>query len=218
MPKSRRSASSTIAAKVVMAVTGAILVGYLVTHVAANLTIFSGPEKVNEYAAALRSVPALLWGARLVLLGAAVLHIWSAFRLTRLARASRPVGYTRKRNRASTFASRTMRLSGVLLLAFVVFHIFHFTVGSVHPSFEEGNVSGNVISGLQSPGVALFYILAMGAVGLHLAHGVWSVFQSLGVTNPRVHRVRQGLALVLAVGIAGGFTLIPVAILTGFLK
>lgn len=218
MPKSRRSASSTIAAKVVMAVTGAILVGFLVTHVAANLSIFGGPEKVNEYAAALRRVPALLWGARGVLVVAAVLHIWSAWRLTRLARASRPVGYARKRNRASTFASRTMRLSGVLLLAYIVFHLLHMTTGSVHPSFEPGNVAANMVSGLQSPGVALFYIVAMGALGLHLAHGVWSAFQSLGVTNPRVHRVRQGLALVLAVGIAGGFTLIPVAILTGFLK
>jgi succinate dehydrogenase / fumarate reductase cytochrome b subunit len=204
--------------KVVMAVTGLLLVGYLVTHVAANLMIFSAPEKVNEYAAALREVPAFLWGARLVLLGAAVLHIWSAWRLTVLARRSRPVGYTRKKNRGSSFASRTMRLSGILLLAFIVFHILHFTTGSVHPSFEAGDVSGNVIRGLQSPGVALFYLLAMGAVGFHLAHGVWSVFQSLGVTNPRVHRVRQGLALVLAAGIAGGFTLIPLAILTGFLK
>jgi succinate dehydrogenase / fumarate reductase cytochrome b subunit len=201
-----------------MAVTGLILVGYLVTHVAANLTIFSGPEKINEYAAALREVPALLWGARLVLLGATVLHIWSAWRLTVLARASRPVGYTRKKNRGSTFASRTMRLSGILLFAFIIFHILHFTTGSVHPSFEAGDVSGNVIRGLQSPGVALFYVLAMGAVGFHLAHGVWSVFQSLGVTNPRVQRVRQGLALVLAIGIAGGFTLIPLAIVTGFLK
>jgi succinate dehydrogenase / fumarate reductase cytochrome b subunit len=201
-----------------MAVTGLILVGYLVTHVAANLTIFSGPEKINEYAAALREVPALLWGARLVLLGATVLHIWSAWRLTVLARASRPVGYTRKKNRGSTFASRTMRLSGILLFAFIIVHILHFTTGSVHPSFEAGDVSGNVIRGLQSPGVALFYVLAMGAVGFHLAHGVWSVFQSLGVTNPRVQRVRQGLALVLAIGIAGGFTLIPLAIVTGFLK
>jgi succinate dehydrogenase / fumarate reductase cytochrome b subunit len=205
-------------AKVVMAVTGLILVGFLVTHVASNLTIFSGPEKINQYAAALRAVPAVLWGARLVLLVAVALHIWSAWRLTVLARSSRPVGYKRKRNRGSSFASRTMRLSGILLFAFIVFHIFHFTVGSIHPDFREGDVSANVIRGFQSPGVALFYILAMGAVGLHLAHGVWSVFQSLGVTNPRIHRVRQGLALVLAVGIAGGFTLVPLAIMTGFLK
>lgn len=218
MRQVRRSAGSTILTKVVMAVTGLILVGFLVTHVASNLTIFSGPEKINEYAALLRTVPAVLWGARLVLLAAVGLHIWSAWRLTRLARASRPVGYSRKRNRGSTFASRSMRLSGVLLFAFIVFHLLHFTTGSLHPDFIEGDVSANVIRGFQSPGVGIFYILAMAAVGLHLAHGVWSVFQSLGVTNPRVQRIRQGLALVLAVGIAGGFTLVPLAIMTGFLK
>lgn len=218
MQQVRRSAGSTVLTKVVMAVTGLILVGFLVTHVASNLTIFSGPDKINEYAAALRKVPALLWGARLVLLASAVLHIWSAWRLTQLARASRPVGYVQKRNRGSTFASRTMRLSGVLLLAFIVFHLLHFTTGTVHPDFITGDVSANVIRGFQSTGVAIFYIVAMVAVGLHLAHGVWSVFQSLGVTNPRLQRIRQGLALVLAFGIAGGFALIPVAILIGFLK
>lgn len=218
MSKQGRGAGSTVATKVVMAVTGLILVGYLITHVAANLTIFNGPEKINQYAASLREFPALLWGARLVLLGAAVLHVWSAFRLTALKSASRPVGYRQHRYRAGTFAARTIRLGGVLLLVFIVFHILHFTVGSVHPEFTPGDVHGNVIRGLQIPWVSLFYIVAMGALGLHLAHGVWSVFQSLGVTNPRVERYRKGVALVLAVGIAGGFTLIPLAIMTGFLK
>lgn len=218
MQQLRRSAPSTITAKVIMAVTGVILVGYLVTHVAANLMVFSGPDKINQYSALLHQAPAFLWGARLVLLVAAALHIWSAWRLTSLARASRPVGYAKKRYRAATFASRSMRLGGVLLLAFIIFHVLHLTTGSVHPEFVAGDVHGNVISGLQSPLVALFYVAAMGALGLHLAHGVWSLFQSLGVTNPRVQRYRQGLALVLAIGIAGGFTLIPLAIVTGILR
>jgi succinate dehydrogenase / fumarate reductase cytochrome b subunit len=218
MPQQQRSASSTIAAKVVMALSGVILIGYLLTHVAANLTIFSGPEKINGYAALLRTMPALLWGARLVLLVAAVAHIASAWKLTQLKRAARPVGYVKHKSQAASFATRTIRLGGVLLLAFLIFHILHFTTGSVHPSFEHGDVHGNVIRGLSSPGMALFYIVAMAALGLHLAHGVWSAFQTLGVTNPRVARVRQGLAWVLAVGIAGGFTLIPLAVLTGFLR
>jgi len=218
MQQVRRSAGSTVLTKVVMAVTGLILVGFLVTHVASNLTIFSGPEKINEYAAALRKVPALLWGARLVLLASVVLHIWSAMRLARLANASRPVNYVRKKNQASTFASRSMKLTGVLVFAFIIYHLLHFTTGNVHPDFRHGEVAANVIRGFQSPGAAIFYVVAMGAVGLHLAHGVWSVFQTLGVTNPRLQRIRQGLALLLALGIAGGFTLIPLAVLTGFLK
>src|SRR5690625_480830 len=149
MQKQRRGAGSTVATKVVMAVTGIILVAYLVAHVAANLTIFGGPEMINQYAATLREVPALLWGARIVLLVAAVLHIWSALRLTALKRASRPVGYRAYKYRAGTFAARTIRLGGVLLLVFIVFHILHFTTGSVHPDFVEGDVHRNVISGLR---------------------------------------------------------------------
>jgi succinate dehydrogenase / fumarate reductase cytochrome b subunit len=218
MQQLRRSGPRTILLKAVMAVTGVILVAYLVTHVAANLTIFSGPEKINGYAALLRTAPPLLWGARLVLLAAAVLHIGAAWKLTQLKKAARPVGYSRHERQVTSFATRTIRVGGVVLLVFLVYHILHFTIGTVHPDFQHGDVYRNVISGLSVPWVALFYIVAMGALGLHLAHGVWSAFQTLGVTNPRLVRVRQGLAWFLAVAIAGGFTLIPLAILTGFLR
>lgn len=218
MQQQKTSAPSTILTKMVMAVTGLILIGYLVTHVAANLTIFAGAEKINGYAALLRTMPPLLWGARLVLLAAAVLHIWSAIRLSNLRRASRPVGYVRHESRAASFATRTIRIGGFVLLAFLIYHVLHFTVGTVHPSFEHGDVHGNVIKGLSVPWVAIFYIVAMAALGLHLAHGVWSAFQTLGVTNPRFLKHRQRIALAVAIGIAGGFTLIPLAILTGFLR
>lgn len=218
MQQVRRSAGSTVMTKVVMAVTGLILVGFLVTHVASNLTIFGGPGTLDEYAAALREVPALLWAARLVLLASVVLHIGSAWKLTRLAKASRPVGYARKDNRGSTFASRYMAVSGTLLLVFIIYHILHFTTGTVHPDFKAGEVTANVIRGFQSPGVAIFYIVAMAAVGLHLFHGVWSIFQTLGVTNPKALGIRGRLAVLLGWGIAVGFMVIPVSVLIGLLK
>jgi succinate dehydrogenase / fumarate reductase cytochrome b subunit len=210
---------STIGKKVAMAITGAILVGFLISHVLANLLILTGkPDGINAYAAFLRTQPPLLWGGRLVLLGAVILHVIAAVQLTRLDRAARPVGYTRNAPQTSTFASRTIRWGGLLILLFVIYHILHFTTGAVHPDFVHGDPYRNVIVGFDVKWVAAFYIVAMVAVGLHLYHGTWSAFRTLGLVQPSANPLKRRVATVLAIGIWLGFTLIPVAVITGMVR
>ena len=181
---------SSIGRKVVMAVTGAILFGFVLGHLAGNLTVYLGPEALNGYAVFLRQFlhGAGLWIARAVLLLSVILHIWSATSLTLSSRAARPVGYRERQWTESTYASRTMRWSGVIILLFVIYHLLHFTFGTVHPSFVEGDVYHNFVTGFQSVPVSIAYIVAMIFLGLHLRHGVWSMFQTLGVSHPRYIR------------------------------
>ena len=210
---------STIGKKVAMAITGAILIGFLVSHVLANLLILTGkPDGINAYAAFLRTQPPLLWGGRVVLLAAVILHVIAALQLTRLDRAARPVGYAKMAPQTSTFASRTIRWGGLLILLFVVYHILHFTTGTVHPDFVHGDPYRNVIVGFDVKWVAAFYIVAMVAVGLHLYHGTWSAFRTLGLVQPSANPLKRRVATVLAIGIWLGFTLIPVAVITGMVR
>lgn len=199
-----------------MALTGIILVGFLVTHVISNLLVFSDPAKLDHYAEWLRSFGVWLWVARAGLLGAAVLHVVAATQLTLAARRARPTGYRTLEPRAATYAARTMRVGGVLLLVFIVFHLLHFTFGTVHPAFVPGQVARNVVTGFRmAPWTAWFYAVAMVALGLHLGHGIWSVFQTLGASHPRYNRLRVLLGIALAVVIAGGFLIIPLGVLAG---
>ena len=211
---------STVGKKAVMAVTGFILFGFIVGHLLGNLQIFLPPEKINHYSATLKSLPALLWGARITLLIAVTLHIWSSFQLWLLQRAARPVGYVKKANVNSTYASRTMIWSGPIILAFLIFHLLHFTFGAVHPGgpFDEHNVYNNVVTGFQVWPVSLFYIIAMIMLCYHLYHGLWSMFQSLGFSHPVYTPWLQRFAKLFAILIAAGNISIPVAVLAGFLK
>ncbi len=203
---------SSVGKKAVMAVTGLVMVLYLITHVLANLLVFDGPDRINRYAAILHATGALLWGARLVLLVAVVLHIVAATQLTLRSRAARPDGYAKGRDpQVSTFAARTLRWGGVLILVFLIYHILHFTLGTAHPQFIELNPYNNVTTGFRNPWVAAFYLLAMAAVGLHLYHGVWSSGRSLGLSQPSPRPLRRQLALVLAILVWLGFTAIVVA-------
>ena len=205
--------NSSAGKKAVMAVTGLVLVAYLLTHVLANLLVFQGPDRINSYAAILHGTGAALWGARLVLLVAAVLHIVAAVQLTARRQTARPVGYASGRQpQVSTVAARTIRWGGVLILVFLVYHILHFTTGTAHPEFIELNPYHNVVTGFGNPLVALFYLLAMAAVGLHLYHGIWSSGRSLGVSPPSPQPLRRRVALVLAVFVWLGFTAIVVAV------
>jgi succinate dehydrogenase / fumarate reductase, cytochrome b subunit len=208
---------STIGKKAVMAVTGVVLVGYLVAHVLGNLLVFRGPEAINSYAELLKSNKALLWGVRGVLLAAVALHIHAAWALTRLARSARPRAYREQVRRAGTFSSVSLRVGGVILLVFIVFHLLHFTTGTLHPAFSPIDVFGNVVIGFGVTAVSAFYLLAMVALGLHLHHGLWSLFQTLGVHHPRLDPARRRAATVLAILIAGGFMTIPLAVLFGLL-
>jgi succinate dehydrogenase / fumarate reductase, cytochrome b subunit len=211
---------TTVGKKAMMAVTGFILFGFVCGHLIGNLQIFLPPEKINRYAELLKSHPAVLWGTRITLLFSVGLHVWSSFELWLLQRDARPVQYVKKANLNSTYASRTMLWSGPIIAAFVIFHLLHFTFGTVHPGgpFDEHNVYNNVVTGFQVWPVSLFYIIAMAMLCYHLYHGLWSMFQSLGFSHPVYTPWLQRFAKVVAILIAVGNISIPVAILAGFIK
>lgn len=209
-----------------MAVTGIVLFLFVVGHMLGNLKIFQGPEKFNAYAEFLREIgdPILghgqfLWIARLGLLLAVGIHIVAAVQLTRMSRAARPVKYKRALEPdASTYASRTMRWGGAIIAAFVIYHLLHFTFGTVHPDFVAGSVYHNVIVGFQDWIVAGSYMVAVGVLGMHLYHGVWSVFQTLGANNPRYNRLRRPAATAAALIIFFGFVAVPLSVLAGLVQ
>jgi succinate dehydrogenase / fumarate reductase cytochrome b subunit len=210
---------SSVGKKAVMAVTGLILVAYLITHVLANLLVFNGPERINRYAQLLHSSGAALWGARLILLAALILHIIAATQLAIRSRAARPEPYAGGRDpQVSTFAARTIRWGGALILLFLIYHILHFTTGTAHPDFVELNPHHNVSTGFRNPLVAAVYLLAMLAVGLHLYHGVWSSGRSLGLSQPSPRPLHRRVALVLAVFVWLGFTAIVIAGFLGLIR
>jgi succinate dehydrogenase / fumarate reductase, cytochrome b subunit len=219
-PATHRFWQTTVGKKAVMAVTGVILFGFVVGHLLGNLQIYLPPEKINHYSAALKSLPALLWGARITLLVSVTLHIWSSFQLWLLQKAARPIGYVKKTSLASTYASRTMMWSGPIILAFIIFHLLHFTFGTVHPGgpFDEHNVYNNVVTGFQVWPVSAFYIIAMIMLCYHLYHGLWSMFQSLGISHPVYTPWLKLFAKVFAILIAAGNISIPLAVLAGFIK
>jgi succinate dehydrogenase / fumarate reductase cytochrome b subunit len=205
-----------IGKKAVMAITGMILFGFVLVHMAGNLQVFLGPEKFDAYGRLLRVEPALLWFARIVLLVAVILHIVASVQLAALNQKSRPVGYQKKTAVDSSYASRTMMWSGPLLAAFIVYHLLHFTLGTVHPNFQEGHVYDNVINGFRVIPVSIAYIVAMILLGMHLNHGLWSMFQSIGVTNPRYSAALRRFANIFSVLIVLGFISVPIAVMAGY--
>jgi succinate dehydrogenase / fumarate reductase cytochrome b subunit len=210
---------TSVGKKAVMAVTGILMVAYLVTHVLANLLVFQGPDKINAYSRFLHGTGGALWAARLVLIAAVVLHIAAAVQLTGRRQAARPVAYAAgRRPQVSTVASRTIRWGGVLIVVFLIYHVLHFTLGTVHPSFVEADPYHNVAAGFGNPLVMLFYEIALAAIGLHLYHGVWSSGRSLGMSPPSPQPIKRKLALVLSVALWAGFTIIPIAAYAGMLR
>jgi succinate dehydrogenase / fumarate reductase, cytochrome b subunit len=216
---------STIGKKYVMAVTGLIWFGYLIVHLWGNLKIYAGPPFLNDYGGFLRTVgepffgfSQLLWVARIILIPAFIVHIWAAIQLTTRDNASRPTKYSVRKNLESTFASRTMIYGGLFILLFVIYHLLDFTFGTVNPNYQEGNIYHNVIASFQQPVVVLFYVLAMIAVGLHLWHGIWSLFQTLGWNTARANRLIRNFATLFAVLLTLGNISIPIAVLTGVVK
>ncbi|MDQ2711916.1 MAG: succinate dehydrogenase cytochrome b subunit [Acidobacteriota bacterium] len=211
---------STNGQKAVMAVTGAILFLFVIFHMIGNLQVFEGPEQLNFYGSALRRFPEALWGARVILLFAVALHIWSSIKLAVRKTAARPVGYATRQNTISSYASRTMYWSGPILLAFIIYHLLHLTVGYVHPGgqFVEGDVYHNLIAGFQVWYVSAWYIFSMILLGLHIRHGAWSMFQSLGLNHPRHTPILNKAAAALAVIIVVGYISIPISILLGLVR
>jgi succinate dehydrogenase / fumarate reductase cytochrome b subunit len=209
---------STVGKKVVMALTGAIGVGYVAAHMLGNLQVFEGAGKINAYAALLKSNIGLLWMARSVLVIAVGLHIVAAYQLARISQRSRPIVYKRWRAVGSDFASRTMRWTGPLLALFIVYHLLHLTTGAVHSDFIQADVYHNMISGFRVWYVSVIYIIAMLMLGLHLYHGAWSMFESLGINHSKYNRLIRALATILTVVVVAGFIAIPAAVLMGFIS
>jgi succinate dehydrogenase / fumarate reductase cytochrome b subunit len=213
--------ASSVGKKAVMAVTGLIGIGFVIGHMVGNLQAFQGAERLNAYGALLHGpLNELLWVLRVVLLAALVLHIVAAWQLTRRDRAARPVDYRTREPQVATLASRTMRWGGVLLLVFIVVHILHFTTGAIRPAgtFTPGDVYGNVTGSFRLWWVTLFYVAAMAALGLHLYHGAWSSVRTLGAERPARNLRYRPVAVVVAVVVAAGFALVPVAAWLGWVK
>ncbi len=209
---------SLIGKKFVVAVTGFVGAVYVLAHMLGNLQVFLGPPALNEYAALLKYNCELLWGARLILLVAVLVHIVASYQLARISHRARPIRYELWRSAGSTYASRTMRWSGPIIGVFIAYHLLHLTTGTLHADFRPGDVYHNVITGFQVWYVASFYILAMGALGLHLYHGAWSMFQSSGLNHPKYNRWLRKAATVLTTLTILGFVSIPTAVLFGLLK
>ncbi|HSK91103.1 MAG TPA: succinate dehydrogenase cytochrome b subunit [Euzebyales bacterium] len=215
---------SALGKKYVMAVTGVVWMGYIFAHMIGNLKIFVGPESINAYGEWLRHsllYPILpehvaLWLMRIGLIVALALHVHAAYALTRMNQRSRPVKYQSKRDYiAADFAARTMRWTGVIVLLFIGYHLADFTWGWANPGFERGEVYRNAVASLSNPIVAGFYIAANLALGVHLYHGVWSLFQSLGINQRRFNPWRRSFAIAFAVITIGGFITVPIAVLLG---
>jgi succinate dehydrogenase / fumarate reductase, cytochrome b subunit len=212
--RSLRFWNTTIGKKAVMAATGVILAGFVVAHLLGNLQIFLGPDQFNGYARTLRNLPELLWPARIVLLISVILHIWSSLHLAVIKSEARPVGYTKVKHSGSSYASRTMYWSGPIVAAFIVYHLMQFTFGVGGTPYQDLDAYGNVINGFKVPAVSIFYIIAMAMLCLHLRHGLWSMFQSLGFAHPRHTVVIKRIASLVSLFIFFGFISIPVAVLT----
>ncbi|MCQ4084740.1 succinate dehydrogenase cytochrome b subunit [Streptomyces sp. RB6PN25] len=212
---------STVGKKTVMAVTGVIMLLFLVVHMLGNLKIFFGAGDFNAYAAWLRTIgePVLhsswyLWIQRTVLVAAVVLHAVAAYQLSRRDLAARPVGYAHKRQRAS-YATRTMRWGGIILALFIVWHILDLTTLTVNPRGEAGHPYQNVVADFHTWYADVIYVVAMLALGLHIRHGFWSAAQTLGANNRRRDRPLKWTANGLALVLTAGFIAVPVSVMTG---
>jgi succinate dehydrogenase / fumarate reductase cytochrome b subunit len=214
---------SAVGKKYVMAVTGLVLMAYVLVHMIGNLKLYFGPESINAYGEWLRDVGepvlprnALLWVVRAVLLVAVALHVHAAVALTLMNRRARPQRYQGKREYvAAGYASRTMRWSGLIIGLFVVFHLLDLTWGASTPGFAAGDIYGNVVASFQRWPVAVIYIVANLALGLHLYHGAWSLFQSMGWYSRRFNHWRRSFATGFAVLVTVGNVSFPIAVLAG---
>jgi succinate dehydrogenase / fumarate reductase cytochrome b subunit len=206
-----------------MAVTGIMLMGFVLTHMIGNVKLYLSREEINLYGEALRDIPGhllprtvFLWTIRLGLIAAFGLHMHSAFSLTVLNRKARPVTYQSPRDYvAASFAARTMRVTGIIVILYLIFHLLDLTAGTANPDFVRGDPYNNLVRSFERPLVAIAYIVANLALGVHLFHGAWSIFQSLGINNPRYNLARKRFAQGFAAIIVIGNVSFPLAVITG---
>ncbi|MEM8606685.1 MAG: succinate dehydrogenase cytochrome b subunit [Myxococcota bacterium] len=202
---------TTVGKKVVMALSGTIIVGFVIGHFLGNLNLYLGPEALNGYAAKLHSLPALVWGTRFLLLFAFGAHISSAYQLWRRNTVARGSRYKKRKDMATDYAARTMYWSGPILLLYLIYHLLEFTIIPAHP----GDVYRNVVEAFQNPWISAFYIAGNLALGLHIFHGIHSAFQSVGANHPRYNSLRRDLAIAISTVITLGNVSFPVSVLTG---
>jgi succinate dehydrogenase / fumarate reductase cytochrome b subunit len=209
---------STIGKKAIMAVTGLILFGFLIAHMLGNLQIFLGPAVMNHYAETLHGNPPLLWSVRIVLLVSVVLHIWASVSLWSLKKEARPVAYVKHTSVSSSWASRSMMVSGPIVAAFVIFHLLHLTTGTIPLPFIPLHAFENLVTGFTVIPIAIAYIVAMVLIGFHLSHGIWSMFQSMGFSHPRYTPMIKTFAAIFSWILIAGFISVPIAVLTGLVR
>ena len=216
---------TSLGSKVLVAVSGLGLAGFVVFHMLGNLQVFQGAAALNGYADFLREMPILLWTARLGLLGIVVLHIGLAMRLALQNRRARPVSYVVREYRQSSLASRTMALTGSVLFLFILFHLLHLTAGVVDPSFHDRvdirghrDVFGKVIHAFQNPLFVVIYLAAQVVLGLHLSHALSSSLQTLGIEHPIVGRLFRGAGPLVAALVVAGNTAIILAVALGMVR
>jgi succinate dehydrogenase / fumarate reductase, cytochrome b subunit len=221
-PKAAKT--SSVFKKIVMAISGIILVLYLIAHMIGNLKAFTGREGFNHYSEWIRTIgePAVpaqttLWIIRVILLVAVVAHIWAAISLWRQAKRARPTGYVTKKPVAQSYASRTMRWGGVIVLAFIIYHILDLTLGVANPDGPGTTPYDRLVAGFSNPIVVAFYAIALILLGMHLRHGIWSATQTLGQSNRRREKTVNLFALGFAVVLIGGFLLVPFSVLFGLI-
>jgi len=221
----RRAFGSSIGSKVVMAATGVVLLGFLAGHLSGNLLVFSGPRAINEYAGFLHDHPGLVWAVRVLLLVSLGLHVYTSTRLALSNRDARPVAYAAKRHRAATFSGLNMIWTGVMVLAYLVYHVLHFTTGGVHTAHFKANLAkaagrpdvySMVVRSFSEPGIVVVYTVAMVLLGIHLSHAISSAFQTLGLTNTRYRPVLERFGPVAATLIVLGFLSVPLGVLAGW--
>jgi succinate dehydrogenase / fumarate reductase cytochrome b subunit len=217
---------SSIGKKALMALTGVVWVGYVLMHMYGNLKAFQGAEYFNHYAEGLRELGGPVFGhlhlltiARIVLVASIVTHVWAAYSLWAAARQARPATYASHRMVQANYASITMRYGGTVILLFVLYHLAHLTwgVGGIHSDYIRGDAYHNLIVGFRSLPVVILYLVALVALGLHLYHGTWSMFQTLGFNDANWDKPLRALALLLAIVIPVGFAVVPLAIQFGFI-
>jgi succinate dehydrogenase / fumarate reductase cytochrome b subunit len=210
--------STSVGKKMVMALTGIVIFGYVFGHMLGNLQLYAGPATLNAYAAFLHSHPGLLWTVRVVLILSFALHMLAAYQLWRQSRRARPTPYRTQSFQATDYAARTMIVGGPIIALFVIYHLAHLTTGHAHGSFQEGDVYANVVAGFQVWWASAAYMVAMLFVGLHLYHGVWSMLQTLGAEHSKYNAWRRYAAVAFALVITGANLSFPVAVLSGLVK
>ncbi len=215
MQQVMRITRTNVALKVVMALTGLLLFGFVVGHMLGNLQLYAGPETINGYAALLKSMPGLLWAARIGLLLLVVAHVVCATILATRNAEARSTPYRKPKHQRSTYASRTMYWSGPILAFYIVYHLAHLTFGFAPHEWSYTDVYSNVVLGFQQPLIAGIYIVGNLALGIHLYHGLWSLCQSLGLSHPRYNRYRTMVATAAALVVTIGNISFPISVLLG---